>query len=200
VFSSWAALDAAGDVCRALPSIRRTHQLFGQETVVSLDPEQTKIDFTLSATLHAVHGTFKLKSGVLRFENATGKASGLIVVDAISGESGNKGRDRKMHKDILESWQYPEVVFTPLCVHGPLATNQESRVQIGGLMKLHGTEHETTMEARVTVTGDHLDAETHFAIPYVAWGLKNPSAFLLRVGNVVHIDVRTTGRITRRGL
>jgi len=32
-----------------------------QESAVDLDPAQTTIEFTLDTTLHAVHGTFKLK-------------------------------------------------------------------------------------------------------------------------------------------
>ena len=179
-------------------ALATTHQLLGQETVVNLDPEQTEISFTASATLHSVHGTFKLKSGTVRFDTATGKATGLIVVDAASGESGNRGRDRKMHKDILESQQYPEVVFTPVRVQGQLNADRDSQVQVQGLMRLHGTEHEAAMEAQVTVTGNRLNANTHLTIPYVQWGLKNPSTFVLRVSDQVEIDVRTVGRIMPR--
>jgi polyisoprenoid-binding protein YceI len=188
----------AAMVAVAILALATTHQVLGREAVVDLDPEQTEINFTVGASLHSVHGTFKLKSGTVRFDTATGKATGLIVVDAASGESGNGGRDRKMHKDILGSEQYPEVVFTPVRVQGHLNADGESQVQVQGLIKLHGTEHEATMEARVTVTGNRLNANTHFTIPYVQWGLKNPSTFILRVSNQVQIDVRTTGRIMPR--
>jgi len=63
--------------------------LRAQEAVVTLDPAATKIDFTLGATLHTVHGTFKLKSGEIRFDPATGKASGAVIVDATSGYTDN---------------------------------------------------------------------------------------------------------------
>ena len=45
--------------------------------------------------------TFRLKRGSIQFDNATGAASGELVVDSASGESGSDGRDKKMHKDIL---------------------------------------------------------------------------------------------------
>jgi polyisoprenoid-binding protein YceI len=188
----------AAMVVAMILALATRHQLLGQETVVNLDPEQTEIKFTVSATLHSVHGTFKLKSGTVRFDTTTGKATGLIIVDATSGESGNGGRDRKMHKDILESQQYPEVVFTPVRVQGHLTADGESQVQVQGLIRLHGTEHDATMEARVTVTDNRLNANTHFTIPYVQWGLKNPSTFILKVSNQVQIDVRTTGRVVPR--
>src|ERR1700683_4060962 len=73
-----------------------------QESTVKLDPAQTTIEFTLDSTLHTVHGTFKLKSGHISFDTATGKAGGEIIVDATSGDSDNKGRDKKMHHEILE--------------------------------------------------------------------------------------------------
>src|ERR1700758_500815 len=84
-----------------------------QETLVALDPAQTKITFTVDTTLHMVHGTFKMKRGEIRFDPATGKASGSIVVDAGSGDSENESRDKKMHKEVLESDKFSEIVFTP---------------------------------------------------------------------------------------
>ena len=71
--------------------------LLAQEVTVELDPAQTHIAFTLSDVLHTVHGTFKLKNGTVRFDPATGAASGLVVVDTTSGDSGSQARDRKMH-------------------------------------------------------------------------------------------------------
>jgi polyisoprenoid-binding protein YceI len=70
---------------------------------VNLDPAQMKIDFTLGDALHTVRGAYKLKRGQIRFDPITGKANGAVIVDATSGESGNKSRDKKMHKEDLES-------------------------------------------------------------------------------------------------
>src|SRR5438270_6481510 len=74
-----------------------------QEMTVQLDPDHTRVAFTLGDVLHTVHGTFKLKNGTIHFDPTTGAASGLVVVDVTSGDTGNNSRDRKMHKDILES-------------------------------------------------------------------------------------------------
>src|SRR5579872_3719515 len=71
-----------------------------QESVFTLDPAQTKIEFTLDTTLHTVHGTFQLKSGTVRFDSAAGAASGSLVVDSASGNSDNTSRDKKMHGEI----------------------------------------------------------------------------------------------------
>ena len=78
-----------------------------QESVVQLDPAQTKIEFSLSGNMHTVHGKFALKSSSIRFDPSSGKISGAIVVDATSGDTGNGGRDKKMHREILESSKFP---------------------------------------------------------------------------------------------
>src|SRR5579863_5910135 len=85
--------------------------LLGQETVLELNPAQTRVEFTLSDVLHTVHGSFKLKRGTVRYELATGKCSGEIVIDARSGDSGSEARDKRMHKNILESDRFPDIVF-----------------------------------------------------------------------------------------
>ena len=59
------------------------------ETTVTFDPAHTSVDFTLGDVLHTVHGSFKLKNGTISFDPATGKATGVFVVDATSGDSGS---------------------------------------------------------------------------------------------------------------
>src|SRR5437867_3784777 len=71
------------------------------EIVLGIDPVQSKVHWVLGTTLHAVHGTFAFKNGALRVDPASGKANGEIGVYATSGDSGNDGRDKKMHKDVL---------------------------------------------------------------------------------------------------
>lgn len=168
-----------------------------QSVTLNLDPAQTKITFTLGATFHTVEGSFKLKSGTIQFNPATGEASGDVVVDATSGESGNDSRDRKMHKSVLESQNYPEIVFVPERIQGQVSLSGESHVQILGLVKLHGSQHEIALPADIQVTGNQLTANVHFAIPYVEWGLKDPSTFILRVDKTVNIIIHAVGSLPR---
>jgi polyisoprenoid-binding protein YceI len=143
-----------------------------------------------------VDGSFKLKSGAIQFNPATGEASGDVVVDATSGESGNDSRDRKMHKSVLESQNYSEIIFVPERVQGQVSLSGDSHVQIQGLVKLHGSQHEITILADIQVTGAQLTANLHFAIPYVGWGLKDPSTFVLRVEKKVDMAIRVAGSLS----
>lgn len=170
--------------------------LRAQELALELDPANTRIEFTLAATLHTVHGTFALKSGTIRFNPSTGSASGLVIVDAASGDSKNKNRDYKMHQEILESQLYPEVTFTPTKLSGKVELQGDSTVQLEGILRLHGAEHSVTLTLPVQAKENTLAARTHIAIPYVAWGLTNPSTFLLHVSDTVEVDITTVGQVT----
>jgi polyisoprenoid-binding protein YceI len=170
-----------------------------QESVVQIDPAQTKIEFSLSGNVHTVHGKFALKSSALRFDPSTGKIGGAIVVDATSGESGNSGRDARMHREILESAQFPEIVFTPETMSGTVAAEGSSTVQVSGQFRLHGQDHDLTLPIEVKADGKNLKIATHIDIPYVKWGLKNPSNFFLRVSDTVTIEIQASGRLQLSG-
>ncbi len=166
-----------------------------QQTQITLDPAQTKIDWTLSDVLHTVHGSFKLKSGSIVFDPKTGDASGQIVVDATSGESGNHTRDGKMQKEILESGRYPEIVFLPKHVTGNVPAQGNAILQVQGVFQIHGGDHDLTLSFPVQADGARATATTKFDIPYEAWGMKNPSTLFLKVENKVEIDLSTSGTV-----
>jgi polyisoprenoid-binding protein YceI len=168
-----------------------------QDFVFRLDPQRTTINFTLGDVLHTVRGTFRLKEGTLHFATVSGKLTGEILVDAKSGESGNGMRDRKMHREVLESDLYPEIAFRPDHVEGAVAPQGKSSVRVHGVFTIHGADHELTIPAEVETFPDHWTAMLHFAVPYAKWGMKNPSTLFLRVTESVDIDLTASGSVTR---
>jgi len=183
-------LAAAASFCAAVTAA----PTLGQEIVLDLDPARTIVEFTLDGVLHTVHGNFKLKHGAIRFDPATGKIGGEVVVDAASGESGSQARDRRMHKNILESERYPEIVFTPDHVEGTVAPEGVSQVQVHGTFRIHGAWHELTLPVQVRIANGQTTATTHFTVPYVKWGMKNPSNLFLRVSDKVDISITAYAR------
>lgn len=173
--------------------------LRAQEMQITLDPARSEIQYSLGATAHTVHGTFRLKSGVVRYDPATGKTSGSILVDAASGSSGNDGRDSRMHREILESQKYPEIAFSPLQVKGALNPQGPSQLEVSGTFRLHGQDHDFTMPLTIQLSGSEASASTQFSIPYQKWGLKNPNTFILRVRDTVDIEVRAVARVSPAG-
>ena len=171
-----------------------------QEELLEFDPVDVQINFTLGDILHTVRGTFRLKSGTIKFNPETGQANGLVVVDATSGQTGNTGRDKKMHKDVLESGKYPEITFTPTRVQGHLSPQEDSEVELQGIFGLHGGKYEITLSAHIHFAGERLTIDSHFSIPYVKWGLQNPSNFILRVNDSVDVDLHAVGRISNQAV
>ena len=111
----------------------------------------------------------------------TGKAGGEIVVYAPSGESGNGSRDRRMHKEILETAKYPDVVFRPTRVEGKVGQSGASDVKLGGVFFIHGADHDLTALVHTELMGDRWRGTGKFEVPYVKWGIKDPSNFFLKV-------------------
>lgn len=171
-----------------------------QQISLQLDPPRTSVKFTLGDVLHTVRGTFRLKSGALQLDRATGKLSGEIVVDAKSGESGSGMRDRKMHREVLESDRYPEISFEPDRATGAIATTGKSSVRVHGMFRIHGVDREIEVPAEVEMFADHWTASVHFTVPYAKWGMKNPSTLFLRVDDSVQIELMAEGSVTQRGV
>ena len=171
---------------------------FAAQYSLELTPEKTRIEWSLSDVLHTVHGTFNLKSGAIDFDTDTGAASGRIIVDLTSGASGNGTRDRRMHASVLESAKYPEAFFTPDRFEGKIDVPGASSVKLHGMFTIHGAPHELTMDVGQKSEENQMSATADFSIPYVAWGMKDPSTFLLRVNKAVEVSIHATGKLARR--
>jgi polyisoprenoid-binding protein YceI len=168
-----------------------------QSLAFTLDAQHTTINFTLGDVLHTVKGTFHLKQGTLLLDPASGKLTGEIIVDAKSGESGSGMRDRKMHREVLESDRYPDITFRPDRIEGTVGLSGKSSVRVHGIFSIHGSDHELTVPAEVELLPDHWTATLHFAVPYAKWGMKNPSTLFLKVSESVDIDLSAAGSVAR---
>ena len=70
-----------------------------------------------------------------------------------------------------------------------------STLELSGVFRLHGSDHPVTLSFPVQVEGSLVRTSTHLVIPYVAWGLKNPSTFVLRVSDKLDLQIKTSGRL-----
>jgi len=165
---------------------------------LELDSSKTLIEFRLPGSLHTTHGTFKLERGTIIADPATGKAGGSIVIDARSGDTGIGARDNDMRESVLEAQRYPEIAFDPQ--HFTLELRGEGQFQatVQGVLTLHGGKHDVALTAQGQLVGDNLTATAHFSVPYVEWGMKDPSVLFLTVAKKVDIDIATSG-IIREG-
>lgn len=169
--------------------------LGGRSGTLELEPQRSIVRFTLPGTLHETRGTFRMREGTIAVDGVTGEASGLIVVDATSGDSGNGTRDRKMQADVLEADRFPEIRFRPRHLDGNVAADGAFEGAISGVLTLHGADHDVTAPARGRLHGSEVQATCHFSVPYVAWGLRDPGVLFFRVAREVALDVEAVGRV-----
>ncbi|WP_263366305.1 YceI family protein [Edaphobacter bradus] len=165
------------------------------EIDITLDPVATTVHWTLGDVLHTVHGSFKLKKGAIHYDPLTGNATGLIEIDAASGESGSSARDQRMHKDVLESLRYQTITFRPTHVEGKFDQAAQGVFTVDGVFSLHGADHPMKMMVSAHPQSAGVELDTHFEVPYVQWGLKDPSTFVLRVNKAVSIDVESVAQV-----
>ena len=121
------------------------------------------------------------------------KLAGQIAVDVKSAKTGDNARDRQMHESVLESERFPEAIFSPDHVTGRLALSGESALEVHGSLHLHGSEHAMTIPVRVKIENGLVTATAKFVVPYVAWGMKDPSNLILRVDKTVEVEVALAG-------
>lgn len=171
-----------------------------EQRVLVLDPAASKVSFTLEATGHDVEGALAVKSGRIAFDPATGAASGEIAIDLKSARTGNNSRDKTMHNEVLEDGKYPLAVFRAEKVRGSVPAEGAGQINLDGILSLHGSDHKVSLPAKVEVHGGRLKAETSFPVPYVEWGLRDPSIVILKVAKVVAVKVSAQGSLEAAGV
>jgi hypothetical protein len=110
--------------------------------------------------------------------------------------SGEPSRDKKMNSDVLDVVHFAEVSFVPRSYKGNLAASGDSTIQVTGVFTLHGAPHDLTVPMQIHIDGSSLTAKTHFIVPYVQWGLKDPSIFVLKVAKEAGIDLTLVGKVS----
>lgn len=170
-----------------------------EQIALVLDPAASKVSFTLDATGHDVEGAMAVKSGRIVFDPATGSASGEIVLDLKSAKTGSDGRDEDMHEKVLETGKYPAATFRAEKVRGAVAPSGASQVTLDGTLSFHGSDHKMSLPAKIQVENGRARADTRLQIPYVQWGLHDPSLFVLRVAKVVDVTVHAVGTLEAAG-
>jgi len=168
----------------------------GEMLVLHLDPERSTLDFVLDATLHTVRGSLGRPSGRIAFDPASGWATGQVVIDLARADTGIDRRDKKMHEKVLATDRYPEAVYTIDRIDLPASLQQgRNDVQLHGVLELQGKTHEVAVPAVAEVEGDQVTATGWIDVPYVDWGLPDPSFFVLRVGKTVRVELAIGGAL-----
>jgi polyisoprenoid-binding protein YceI len=173
------------------PAALAQHQTF------AVNPDTSEVKMTLNTTHEVVNGTFHVQSGSIEFDRNAPKMSGSVVVAAGSGKTGNGARDKRMNKEILQVEQHATVSFEPKSYTGAIAPSGDSTIQATGVFTLLGSPHEITIPIVVHLEGTTATAKAHLSVPYIQWGLKDPSLFIWKADKEVAIDLFLTGQLSK---
>lgn len=173
------------------PSALAQHETF------AVNPDASEVKITLNTTHEVVNGTFHVQSGSIEFAPGTAKMSGSVVVLAGSGNTGNSSRDKKMNKDILQVEKYAAVSFEPKSYAGSIAPSGDSTIQVTGVFTLLGSPHEMTIPMQIHVEASKATAKAQFVVPYIQWGLKDPSFFIWKADKDVTVDLLLSGVLSK---
>jgi polyisoprenoid-binding protein YceI len=167
-----------------------------QHQTFVINPDASEVKMTLKTTHELVDGAFHIQSGSIEFDRSDPKMSGSVVVLAGSGKTGNDSRDKKMTKDILKVDQYATVSFAPEAYTGSIAPTGDSTIQVSGVFTLLGNPHDLTIPMQIHMDSSKATARAQFVVPYVQWGLKNPSFMFWKAENDVTIELDLVGRVS----
>jgi hypothetical protein len=167
-----------------------------QHQTFALNSDASEVKIKLNTTHEVVNGTFHVQSGSINFDRAASHISGIVIVAAGSGKTGNDSRDKKMNKDILKVDQFATVSFEPKTYTGTIAASGDSTIQVSGVFTLLGTPHDLTIPMQIHIDGSKATAKAQFVVPYVQWGLKNPSFMFWKAENDVAVDLNVVGKVS----
>jgi polyisoprenoid-binding protein YceI len=162
-----------------------------------LDPARTILVARFGATLQRVRANLGSAAGTIRFDDRGGPARGDIVLDLTQAETGVGRRDRKMHEKILETPKYPRAVLHLERLDLPEGLRPgTNHLQLHGPLEFHGETRPIAIPLVAEVAGDNVTANGSIVVPYVEWGLTDPSWLLLRVAKSVTVEIQAAGRLS----
>ncbi len=59
-----------------------------------------------------------------------------------------------------------------------------------------GTPHDLTIPLQVHIDGSKASVKGHFTLPYVKWGVKNPTFLIWKAEDTVAIDLELNGGVS----
>lgn len=167
---------------------------------LTLDPAATRVAFTVPATGHDVEGSFGTVTGRIDLDRDSGAAVGSVTVDLVAAATGNASRDKTLRQKVLETDRFGLATLTAERLVGNVPDEGTADVTLIGSLELHGAAHQVEMPAHLRVHDGRLELTATLAVPFKAWGLKDPSLMFLRVADVVAVTITGSGRFDANGV
>jgi polyisoprenoid-binding protein YceI len=157
-------------------------------------PQQSTLDFDVSAQVHRVHGVSNDFKGTISGDpkDITG-AKITIRLDPTNFDTDNDKRDKVMREKSLEIEKYPFIEFESnsiQAVNKELIANQPVDATIQGILKLHGVEKEITVPVRILWDERQLTADATMDLNLDDFGIFRPKVLFFRLQEDVKVRFR----------
>ena len=138
---------------------------------LAIDPARSEIAFTVRRPREVIEGRAHRFSGRVVVDPARpgDGAEVILTIEAASLETGNRMRDRKMHKSHLEVDRFVEIRFRSTGIRlsakdpedpgGPLVPGESRKALVEGLLSLHGIDREILFPVTIRYDGGSLTSE-----------------------------------------
>ncbi len=165
---------------------------------LEIDPSQpAQMRFTVEAPLDDIVGTSQGLSGRASFDAASGVGSGTVAVDLASFRTGIALRDEDLRDQFFQADKYPQATLTIAkldpAVAGLLLPGRAVQADGVGTLSLHGVNHPVRIPLKLQAGSQAgrtlLLAQGSFDIRFVDYGIPQPKALILKLGNHAHVDV-----------
>ena len=141
-----------------------------------------------------IHGKGSAPKGTLTVEG--GAASGQLIFDLESLDTGIKMRNEHMKQKYLEVGKYSKatLTLTKIAVSPALftETGKSEPVPFQGKLHLHGIEKPVTGTAKLERNGDQLSVDAQFGIKISDYGIVTPSFSGITMAEDVNVAVQLT--------
>jgi polyisoprenoid-binding protein YceI len=135
------------------------------------------LEYTLVHPLHTVHGISKDVSCDVKYDDATGKITGVSVsADVLSFDSGNSNRDSHMG-EVVDAIDYPEVTFQG----DSIQYLKNDSLMVIGKLTFHNVTKTIPVEVSEKSDNNNTIFNGNFYISLTEFKIKRPSLLLMPV-------------------
>ncbi len=157
------------------------------EITLPFDAHRSSLTFTIQRPGEAIDGTAQRFEGEVTFNPNDLSQGGSVVlrVQAVSLETGNRLRDRKMRHTHLEVERFPEIVFKSTSIEA-----RPGKALVEGVLSLHGVDRTLMVPATIRYDSGALNAEGSAQLTYSDFGIPIPRFLWLVMDDVIAVHFR----------
>jgi polyisoprenoid-binding protein YceI len=165
------------------------------EITVPLDAQASSLTFTIRRPGETIEGTARRFEGAVTFDprDLSRGGSAVLRVQAVSLETGNRLRDRKMRNTHLEVERYPEIVFKSTSIRVG-----SGKALVEGVLSLHGVDRSLMVPVTIRYDSGVLTAEGNADLTYSDFRIPIPRFLWLVMDDAIAVHFRlVTGAAPR---